>query len=273
MNNSEYERIFQLKRGMDSRDMPETAAMDNALGRSVAEVFELVERDDEAKMRLLNPARPPGNQLEPLNWRKPLDRPGNPGENCTIAQQCVYVGARILKHLRPRTVKVLQHLMDKDAELAWGRLRFNTGLEPVRRQYPDPTLLLACTKARPDIVQAMLNHPSADYYLPTWASKTDTPIFGNRLWDTIFHTVKFNDGPALEHDRNNPGAMEDRRECIELLKAEHRRRHGVEQRAFEWVMKFRLSRLMRADRQVSRLCADFITYSETQATGTRQTAR
>lgn len=259
MNNNEYERIFQLKRGMDSRDMPESAMVDITLGRSIVEVFQVVERDDLAKRRLLNPARAADNQLEPLNWRKPLDRPGNPGENCTVAGQCVYVGARILKHLRPRTVKVMQYLMDKDPELAWGRLRFNTGLEPVRRQYPDPTLLLACTKARPDLVQTMIDHPSADYYLPTWASKADTPIFGNRLLDSIFHTIKFNNGPAREHDQNNPGAMENRQKCIEILQAEHRRRHGVEQQALKYVMKYVL---MLADKPMllDGLCAGVITF-------------
>merc|ERR1739848_242733 len=102
------------------------ALEDIGRGRSITEVFADIEREDR---RLSIGDRP---QHRWLNWRKPLNQPGTAGENVSIAQMCVHVGANTYVHQRQRTVEILQYLLETDEDLAWGRVRFNTGLIPER---------------------------------------------------------------------------------------------------------------------------------------------
>merc|ERR1712093_965302 len=168
--------------------------------------------------------------LEPLDWRVQLDRPGTHGEIVTIAQQCVYVGNKNFLSRRPRTVEVLTHFMDNDPDLAWGRMRFDSGM------VPDVTIILACTKARPDLVAAMANHPSAAFYLPSYAPPGETPCPGLMLTDLISQTLAYNRGLAITREKDIKKRLDERDQCAEALIKLHHRRHGLEQKALERVM-------------------------------------
>merc|ERR1711959_313513 len=189
--------------------------------------------------------------LEPLNWRVQLDRPGTHGEIVTIAQQCVYVGNKNFLSRRPRTVDVMTYLMEYDPDLAWGRMRFNSG------KVPDVTIILACTKARPDIVKVMANHPSANFYLPDWAPVGQTPCPGLMLMDLIAQTIAYNRGLAITRENDSIERLRDRDHCAKALIKLHQRRHGFEQEMLERVMQVRLKISSWA---VEGMCQNLITY-------------
>jgi len=190
--------------------------------------------------------------LEPLDWRVQLDRPGTHGEIVTIAQQCVYVGNKNFLSRRPRTVEVLTHFMDNDPDLAWGRMRFNSG------KVPDVTIILACTKARPDLVAAMANHPSAAFYLPTYARSGETPCPGLMLVDLISQTIAYNRGLAITREKDSLERLKDRDQCAKALIKLHQQRHGFEQEMLERVMQVRLKLWNPA---VEGMCQNLITYT------------
>jgi len=248
MSTPEYERIFQLsnRRGADEEEIPETAQRDNERNLTAAQVIAEIEKNDASRLRrhqnlisrgtaatgqhVLPPAA-----SEPLDWRMHLDKEGRFGFTVTIAQQCVYVGNKNYLSRRQRTIDVLTHLLDTDPDLAWGRIRFASGKDP------DATIMLACTKARPDLVELMCNHPTADYYLPSDAPPEERPVPGVSLVKLMKETIEYNTGLAVTREKDDAQRCAARHECAMVLKRLHQRRHGHEQRMLERVMQDRLN--------------------------------
>jgi len=262
---SEYERIFQVTRLPDEEAMPLSAQTDLENRFTIAQVINAIEEQDAYRLvRYKNNPRHAANPaaLEPLNWRVQLDRPGTHGEIVTIAQQCVYVGNKNFLSRRPRTVDVMTYLMEYDPDLAWGRMRFNSG------KVPDVTIILACTKARPDIVKVMANHPSANFYLPDWAPVGQTPCPGLMLMDLISQTIAYNRGLAVTREKDSIERLRDRDQCARELIAVHQSRHRLEQEMLKRVLKHRLSR---GEHEIKCMCRNMITYtvplSQLQLTG------
>merc|ERR1712194_125060 len=150
------------------------------------------------------------------------------GEFITIAQQLVYIGNVSFLTRRERTVQIMKHLLETDPNLAWGRQRFANG------RAPDVTIQLACYKARYDLVATMAFHPTADYYLPTYAPMLERPCPKLCLVGLIQELTKYNNG------RGNDERREDRDRCVGVLKKLHKNRHGLEQRILERVMRERV---------------------------------
>jgi len=253
---SEYERIFQVTRMPDEEAMPVSAQTDLQLNLTAAQVIASVEQKDASRLSRLR--SPPSLVIrEPLDWRVQLDRPGTHGEIVTIAQQCVYVGNKQFLSRRPRTIDVLTYFMDTDPDLAWGRMRFASG------KVPDVTIILACTKARHDVVAAMASHPTADYYLPTYARRGECPCPGLMLIDLINQTIAYNNGLAITREKDDDQRLAQRAQCADALKELHKRRHGREQYMLRCVMQARLnegrSKVFDAE-AVKRMCVNFLTY-------------
>merc|ERR1719335_1518962 len=125
------------------------------------EVITQIQKADQVRLRRQLQRLPIGDVPGLINWRLPIGDHGH-GETITIAQQLVYIGNISFLKRRPRMCEIMNHLMDTDPDLAWGRMRFANG------RSPDVTISLACYKARYDLVETMAFHPSADFYLPTY---------------------------------------------------------------------------------------------------------
>jgi hypothetical protein len=142
--------------------------------------------------------------------------------------------------------------MEYDADLAWGRMRFNSG------KVPDVTIILACTKARHDIVKVMANHPSANFYLPDWAPVGQTPCPGLMLTDLIAQTIVYNRGLAITREKDSIERLNDRDQCARELIAVHQSRHRLEQELLERVLNYRFNR---GNDAFKSMCKNMITYT------------
>merc|ERR1712217_22563 len=111
---------------------------------------------------------------------------------------------------RPRMCQIMNHFMDTDPDLAWGRMRFANG------KSPDVTISLACYKAR--------------YDLPTYKHILKRPCPKLCLDELIEDLIDYNNG------RGNDSRREDRDRCVDVLIRLHKKRHGLEQRCLERVM-------------------------------------
>lgn len=234
MTEREFERVFTIPGngvGGDEPPIPNSCFLDVERSLTVAQVVSSIEEFDKQRLRQeasfrqldarVGAARGTRDRPGPLNWRLPIGDHGH-GLTITIAQQLVYIGNVSFLSRRQRTVDIMNHLLTTDPDLAWGRQRFANG------QAPDVTISLACYKARYDLVAAMAFHPTADFYLPTYAPMLQRPCPKLCLVALITELTKYN--------KREPNRREDRERCVVVLKRLHKRRHGFEQRVLERVM-------------------------------------
>jgi len=228
MTEREFERVFQIPgngQGVNGAEppIPNTCNQDTEKGLTASEVIAEIEEDDQHRLRQaqsrVGGLRVPGF----INWRLPIGDHGH-GETITIAQQLVYIGNVSFLTRRPRMCQIMNHLMDTDPDLAWGRMCFANG------KSPDVTIRLACFKARYDLVETMAFHPSADYYLPTYAPMPKRPCPKLCLDELIEDLIDYNNG------KGNDSRRADRDRCVDVLIRLHKKRHGLEQRILERVM-------------------------------------
>lgn len=258
MNNYEYERIFQIIRGDHSADaMCHTARLDLADGLDVPQVMTRMKTQD-ARLRRSSV----GINSEPLNWRCALDKPGRPGEHSTIATSCVLIGLEDYPFRKARSVEVMKFLLDTDPELAWGRMRFPDNVVPIM------PIVIACTRARPDIVKVMTEHHSAEKYLPTHASYEQTPCPGGRVTDLIEQTVRFNKKQRATGD-DDETTLANRQKCVEVLKRLHQRRHVKEQSILEDLLAARLNF---GASEIDGMCSNLLTYTHCEIPRARHRA-
>jgi len=237
MTEREFERVFQIPgngHGGDEPPIPTSCNIDIEKRLTVVQVIASIEEFDKQRLRqaesirqLNYPGQAQAQTPGAISWRLPIGDHGH-GITITIAQQLVYIGNVSFISRRQRTVDIMNHLLDTDPNLAWGRQRFANG------QAPDVTISLACYKARYDLVEAMAFHPSADYYLPTWAPMLERPCPKLCLVALIAELTKYNNG------RGNDERRKDRDRCVEVLMRLHKRRHGLEQRILERVLMDRV---------------------------------
>merc|ERR1712060_73721 len=228
MTEREFERVFQIPgngQGVNGPEppIPDTCNDDTEKGMTSGEVITQIEQADQKRLTLAKSRgtidRVPGL----INWRLPIGDHGH-GETITIAQQIVYIGNVSFLTRRPRMCQIMNHFMDTDPDLAWGRMRFANG------KSPDVTISLACYKARYDIVETMAFHPSADYYLPTYKPMLKRPCPKLCLDELIEDLIDYNNG------KGNDSRRADRDRCVDVLIRLHKKRHGLEQRCLERVM-------------------------------------
>jgi len=228
MTEREFERVFQIPgngQGVNGPEppIPDSCSEDTQKGMTASEVITQIERVDQDRVNQAQASgfghRVPGL----INWRLPIGDHGH-GETITIAQQLVYIGNVSFLTRRPRMCQIMNHLMDTDPDLAWGRMRFPNG------KSPDVTISLACYKARYDLVETMAFHPSADFYLPTWKPMLKNPCPKLCLNELIEDLIDYNNG------KGNDSRRADRDRCVDVLMRLHRKRHGLEQRCLERVM-------------------------------------
>jgi len=225
MTEREFERVFQIPgngQGVNGPEppIPDACDADRQKGLTASEVITQIQEDDEQRLRQAHELhRVPGL----INWRLPIGDHGH-GETITIAQQLVYIGNVSFLTRRPRMCQLMNHLMDTDPDLAWGRMRFANG------KSPDVTISLACYKARYDLVETMAFHPSADFYLPTYKPMLKRPCPKLCLDELIEDLIDYNNG------KGNDWRRPDRDRCVEVLIRLHKKRHGLDQRILERVM-------------------------------------
>jgi hypothetical protein len=233
----EFERVFQIPgngQGVNGAEppIPDSCKEDNDKGMTSGEVITQITEADKKRLTKQLARGTAGRVPGLINWRLPLGDHGH-GETITIAQQCVYIGNVSFLKRRPRMCQIMNHLMDTDPDLAWGRMRFANG------KSPDVTISLACYKARYDLVETMAFHPSADYYLPTYKPMLKRPCPKLCLDELIEDLLDYNSG------KGNDSRRADRDRCVRVLIRLHRKRHGVrvvavrvrlEQRCLERVM-------------------------------------
>jgi len=228
MTEREFERVFQIPgngQGVNGAEppIPDTCDEDRQKGLTASEVITQIQEADDQRLREAQ-ARGFGPRVPGLiNWRLPIGDHGH-GETITIAQQLVYIGNVSFLTRRPRMCQIMNHLMDTDPDLAWGRMRFANG------KSPDVTISLACYKARYDLVETMAFHPSADYYLPTYKHMMKRPCPKLCLDELIEDLIDYNNG------KGNDSRRADRDRCVNVLIRLHKKRHGLEQRWLEHVM-------------------------------------
>jgi len=231
MTEREFERVFRIPgngHGGDEPPIPTSCHVDIEKRLTVSQVIASIEEFDKQRLRQVARTGPPRNPTQgPLNWRLPIGDHGH-GVTITIAQQLVYIGNVSFLTRRQRTVEIMNHLLKTDPDMAWGRMRFADG------RAPDVTISLACYKARYDLVAAMTSHPTADYYLPTYAPMLQRPCPRLCLVELIGRMRAYNNG------RGNDGRRRDRDRCVDVLINLHKRRHGFEQRVLERVMMERV---------------------------------
>merc|ERR1712157_578602 len=104
----------------------------------------------------------------------------------------------------------------------------------------------------------MANHPSADFYLPSYARPKEAPCPGLSLVNLVSQTLAYNRGLAVTRERDSPQRLEARNQCAEALIALHNRRHGHEQEMLQWVM---LEKLKIGNFMVDGMCRNLITYT------------
>merc|ERR1712072_422773 len=110
--------------------------------------------------------------------------------------------------------------------------------------------------ARPDLVKALANHSTADFYLPSFAPPGDTPCPGLMLTDLISQTLAYNRGLAITRERDSETRLQERDQCAEELIKLHHRRHGLEQKILERVMREQLNIALDG------MCQNLITYTQ-----------
>lgn len=232
MTEREFERVFRIPgngAGGDEPPMPNSCRLDVEKGLTVAQVIASIEEFDKQRLRQAATYHPLNNTTPgPLNLRLPIGDHGH-GVTITIAQQIVYIGNVSFLSRRQHTVDIMNHLLETDPNLAWGRQRF------ANERAPDVTISLACYKARHDLVAAMVSHPTADYYLPTYAPLLERPCPKLCLVELKDEVAKYNNGRAKQEGQDHQ-RRKDRDRCVELLMKLHRRRHGLDQRVLERVM-------------------------------------
>merc|ERR1712060_455565 len=228
MTEREFERVFQIPgngQGINGAEppIPDSCNEDTEGGLTAAQVIATIVNADQQRLSRAQAEgfgpRVPGL----INWRLPIGDHGH-GETITIAQQLVYIGNVSFLKKRPRMVQIMKHLMETDADLAWGRMRFANG------KSPDVTISLACYKARYDLVEAMAFHPSAEFYLPTHKPLLKRPCPKLCLNGLIEDLIDYNNG------KGNDWRRQDRDRCVDVLVRLHKKRHGLEQRILERVM-------------------------------------
>merc|ERR1712187_631676 len=119
--------------------IPDTCNEDIQKGMTASEVIPKIEKADQKRLSQAKARGTAGRVPGFINWRIAIGDHGR-GETITIAQQLVYIGNVSYLTRRPRMCQIMNHLMDTDPDLAWGRMRFANG------KSPDVTISLACYK-------------------------------------------------------------------------------------------------------------------------------